>query len=137
LRHYHGLIVRVDVQQTPHCLSCILQDVNVQPQLIAKRFCSRREYFIVRSNPSFEHIFSEMYAIPDAIKEGFAKIKVLELMLFLSVFDTQEAEWSRLSLPPSQVHLAKSVASYQLDHMGGKVYIESGGQRVWCFLYMH
>ena len=23
LRHYHGLIVRVDVQQTPHCLSCI------------------------------------------------------------------------------------------------------------------
>lgn len=42
LRHYHGLIVRVDVQQTPHCLSCILQDVNVQPQLIAKRFCSRR-----------------------------------------------------------------------------------------------
>ena len=60
LRHYHGLIVRVDVQQTPHCLSCILQDVNVQPQLIAKRFCSRREHFIVRSNPSFEHIFSEM-----------------------------------------------------------------------------
>ena len=118
LRHYHGLIVRVDVQQTPHCLSCILQDVNVQPQLIAKRFCSRREHFIVRSNPSFEHIFSEMYAIPDAIKEGFAKIKVLELMLFLSVFDTQEAEWSRLSLPPSQVHLAKSVAAYQLDHMG-------------------
>lgn len=30
LRHYHGLIVRVDVQQTPHCLSCILQDVNVR-----------------------------------------------------------------------------------------------------------
>ena len=118
LRHYHGLIVRVDVQRTPHCLSCILQDVNVQPQLIAERFLSRQECFIARSNPSFEHIFSEMYAIPDAIKEGFAKIKVLELMLFLSVFDTQEAEWSRLSLPPSQVHLAKSVAAYQLDHMG-------------------
>lgn len=137
MRHYHGLIVRVDVQQTPHCLSCILQDVNVQPQLIAKRFCSRREHFIVRSNPSFEHIFSEMYAIPDAIKEGFAKIKVLELMLFLSVFDTQEAEWSRLSLPPSQVHLAKSVCLISAGSYGGKVYIESGGQRVWCFLYMH
>lgn len=117
LRHYHGLIVRVDVQRTPHCLSCILQDVNVQPQLIAERFLSRQECFIARSNPSFEHIFSEMYAIPDAIKEGFAKIKVLELMLFLSVFDTQETEWNRRGLPPAQVHLAKSVAAYQMEHM--------------------
>ena len=118
LHHCHGLIVRVDVRKTPHCLSCILQDVNVQPQLIAERFCGRRAYFIARSNPSFEHIFSEIYAIPDAIKEGFAKIKVLELMLFLSVFDVQETERSRRGLPPSQVHLAKSVAAYQLEHMG-------------------
>lgn len=117
LQHYHGLIVRIDVQQTPHCLSCILQDVNVQPHLIAKRFCNRQEYFISRSNPSFEHIFSEMYAIPDTIKKGFAKIKVLELMLFLSVFDIQVTEWSRRGLPPAQVNLAKSVAKYQLDHM--------------------
>lgn len=78
-----------------------------------------------------------MYAIPDAIKEGFAKIKVLELMLFLSVFDTQEAEWSPSKLTSvagasGQIRRLISAGSY-----GGKVYIESGGQRVWCFLYMH
>ena len=51
-------------------------------------------------------------------KEGFAKIKVLELMLFLSVFDTQVTQAGHRGLPPAQVHLAKSVATYQLQHMG-------------------
>ena len=118
LRHYHGLIVRVDIQQAPHCLSSILRDVNVQPQVIAERFCGSQDSYIARCNPSFEHIFSEMYAIPDAVKEGFAKIKVLELMLFLSVFDTQVTQAGHRGLPPAQVHLAKSVATYQLQHMG-------------------
>ena len=39
-------------------------------------------------------------------------------MLFLSVFDTQVTQAGHRGLSPAQVHLAKSVATYQLQHMG-------------------
>lgn len=42
---------------------------------------------VMRSKPSFEHIFSELYTIPDPMKRGYMKIKVLELLLYLNGID--------------------------------------------------
>lgn len=117
LKHYHGLMVRVDLTQAPQCFSCILQDVNVQPHLVAGRFCRDKGYYIARSNASFEHIFSEMYHIPDRIRRGYLKIKVLELMLFLSAYEVQGEKTGLATLSPAQVHLAKAVAKYLSEHM--------------------
>lgn len=126
LKHCHGLIVYVDLEQTPGCFSCILQGVNAQPRLIAKRFCEDKGYFIARSNPSFEHIFSEMYEVPNTVRQGYLKIKVLELMLFLSVYEIHDgtASANHPILLPAQVKLAKAVAKYLMEHMEERFTLE-------------
>lgn len=124
LRHYHGITIRIDTEAAPKCLSCFLHDVAVQPKLVAERFCSGKNYFIARSNPSFEHIFSELYEVPAKIRQGYFKIKILELMLFLSVFDAKDGESANRSVSQYQVTLAKNVAKYLTENMDEKVTLE-------------
>ncbi len=115
--HYHGINIRIDAGKAPECLSCFLDDVNVRPAMLMKKFCSGQPCFIIRSTESLEHIFSELYTVPDSIRTGYFKIKVLELLLFLSSLDTQISQTVQHSCPPSQVRLAKAVCSYVCENM--------------------
>lgn len=124
LGHYHGITVRIDIDRAPSCLSCLLDDVNVRPQMLKEKFCKERSCFIARSNPSVEHIFSELYSVPEKIKKGYFKIKVLELLLFLSVLDTGKDEIKNNVYSNEQVSLAKSVSEYLSENMDRHVTIE-------------
>lgn len=124
LCHYHGITVRIDLDKAPKCLSCFLDDVTVQPKAIADKFCGVKGGFLARANPSFEHIFSELYSVPASIKKGYFKIKVLELLLFLSVLDVKQDELPDRSYTKTQVALAKEVGHYLIGHMNDRITIE-------------
>lgn len=124
MRHFHGLIIRIDIEKAPRCLSCLLQDVNVEPNRIAEKFCKEKGFFIARSNPSFEHIFSELYEVPLPIKQGYSKLKILELMLFLSIYSVEENVLQTRTLSPAQVRIAKSVSAYLTEHMEERCTLE-------------
>ena len=124
LRHYHGITIRINTKEAPKCLSCFLKDVAVQPKVIEQKFCGEKSYYIARSNPSVEHIFSELYAVSDEIRQAYSKIKILELMLFLSVYEMKEKESDGRSVSPFQVTLAKNAAKYLTENMYEKITLE-------------
>ena len=111
--HYHGVTVRLDIRHAPECLTCILQDVNVRPEALMGKFCSGTGYFAARSSARVEHIFSELYAVPEEIRKGYFKVKILELLLFLSALPVQK---ERASYSAAQVRLAGVVEQYLLEH---------------------
>lgn len=122
--HYHGVTLLIDPNCAPHCLSCMLEDVNVQPSTIADRFCQGRRCFVARSSPRVKHVFSELYAVPEGIRKGYFKVKVLELLLFLSVLPVPPVELEQRCFTNSQVTLAKEVCQYLTDHMDSKITIQ-------------
>ena len=83
--HYHGITVTIDPAQAPECLSCLLSDVNVRPAALMEKFCANGGYFAARSSASVEHIFSELYSVPEEIRKGYFKVKVLELLLYYAI----------------------------------------------------
>lgn len=125
LKHYHGLTIRIDLDQTPHCLSCFLADVNVQPRALADRFCNTGIGYIARANQAIEHIFSEIYTVSDHIRKGYCKIKTLELLLFLSQqqIDDDHALQGRLH-SKAQVLLAERIAGYLSAHMEERITLQ-------------
>ena len=127
--HYHGITIVIDPEKAPACFSCFLDDVNVRPQALLEKFCADRSCFIIRSTERLEHIFSELYNIPESIRMGYLKVKVLELLLFLSSLDTENAQTGMHSCPPSQVQLAKEVCSYVCSHMSKHFTIEQLADR--------
>lgn len=128
LHHYHGITVIIDVEKAPHCLSCFLADVNVQPKSLMHKFCDRSGVFVARSMPSIAHVFEELYSVPESIRTGYLKVKILELMLFLSSIDIQTDEFSHRCFSHNQKLLAKNVSDYLLEHMDQRVTLEQLAQ---------
>ncbi len=124
LSHYHGITITVNVKQAPRCLSCILDDVNVQPGLLMQKFCSVPKAFVAHSQPSIEHIFSELYSVPAQIRKGYFKVKVLELLLFLSCMDPHTDELSRRSYSNNQRLLAMQISRYLTEHMDSRITLD-------------
>ena len=85
--HYHGVTVTLDPTRAPDCLSCFLEDVDVRPQALMDRYCREGGCFVARSSPRVEHIFSELYTVPEGIRRGYLSVKLLELLLALSVWE--------------------------------------------------
>ncbi len=124
LRHYHGLTIRIDLSKTPHCLSCFLEDVKVQPRVLADRFCSGALGYITRANRSIVHIFSEIYSVSEHIRKGYCKIKTLELLLFLSQLNIDKDELQGRLHSRTQVLLAEKIAKYLYEHMDDRITLE-------------
>ena len=112
LSRYYGITIIIDIESAPRCLSCFLEDVHVSPAAIAAKFCSGNRCFVARSKPYVEHIFSELYDVPDSIKKGYYKVKVLELLLVLLGMESGEDEAERRSLAKRKVELAKACLLY-------------------------
>ncbi|MBQ7796907.1 MAG: helix-turn-helix transcriptional regulator [Lachnospiraceae bacterium] len=115
--HYHGCTVMIDTTRAPKCFSEFLEDVRVQPMEVAKRLCGPRNSFYIRKQQYIEHIFSELYTVPENRKKGYLKVKILELLLILSMIDPDRNEAPARALPKSQMFLAKQSAEYLTTHM--------------------
>lgn len=124
LAHYRGIRIRINLDRAPRCLSCFLDDVEVSPQALARKFCSGSSCFIARSNESIAHIFSELYNVPDSIRKGYFKVKILELLLFLSAMPVETAETRQHIVSRAQVALAKAVCTYLTAHMDSRIPLE-------------
>ena len=73
LHYYQGITILIDTGQTPGCLSCFLDDVEVHPELLMKKFDNNGRGYITRSNESIEHIFSELCSRSRGNKKGISQ----------------------------------------------------------------
>jgi len=128
LRHYHGITVSIDPARAPDCLSCFLEDVEVRPSALIEKFCADSACFVTRSSQGVAHIFAELYSVPEAIRKGYFKVKILELLLFLSAFPVQAAQ-PQHSYPQAQVQLAEQIGAYLLENTERRLTVAELSQR--------
>ncbi len=123
LRHYHGISIMIDTDKAPECFSCFLKDVNVRPKEVAGRLCGKRNCCVIRSQDYVEHIFSELYAVPESYRKGYFKVKILELLLVLSGIDPRENSLVSVTLSKMQTILAKKAAAYLTANIDRQVMV--------------
>lgn len=124
LRHYHGVTIVINEDTAPKCFSCLMKDVEVAPTRVADRLCGENGCFVARAEDYVEHIFSELYAVPESHKKGFFKIKVLELLFVLSWIESSPKEKTRAVVSVSQAKLARDVADHLAQNKDRKVTAE-------------
>lgn len=120
LGHYHGISIRIDLEQTPECMSCILEDVKVNPKDIAIKFFSKEGSFVERENPVMENIFSQLYSVRSDIKKGYFKLKILELLMYLSTVEVKQKQTEK-RISKSQAILAKNISDYLIQHINDRI----------------
>ena len=122
--HYHGVSVLIDANAASGYLAEFLEDEKVDLEQVFRSLCGPDRCFIMRSTPSLEHIFSELYSVPGSIQKGYLKIKVLELLMFLNGLDREQEE-ERRSFSRNQVALAKNVWEYISENLENRITIDS------------
>lgn len=129
LRHYHGITVIINEDAAPMCFSCLMEDINIEPSKIADRLCGEDGCFLVRNQDYAEHIFHELYTVPEHCKKGFFKIKILELLFVLSWIEPSEKPGRSAVISKSQAKLARSVADYLIKNHDRRVPAEELASR--------
>ena len=116
--HYRGITIQIDLDASPQCLACFLEGVDVEPASIDHKFHLGDIFsFALRQPPGIEHIFSELYEVPKSIQAGYFRVKILELLLFLSSLEPGEDQLEQRRVSETQAALARQVCAYLTEHL--------------------
>lgn len=86
-KHFHGITISFKMEEAAKSLSKAMDGFPVDLYSIQKKYCDDKQPFVIPGEPSIEHIFSELYAIPLKIKKYYLRVKILELLLFLDALE--------------------------------------------------
>ena len=117
-RHYHGIMVNYYIDECRESLTKFGFRYDIDMEELFDKFCGNKDSFIVRSDESIQHIFSELYVVPDEIRMDYLKLKVMELLLFLCTLDVSGYTSERPYFSRSQVAKIKDIEAYIRKNMG-------------------
>lgn len=92
VQYYEGISININFDDFQVHIPEILVNASFNIEKIKAKFCKHNGCFVMRATKQIEHIFLELYSIPDEIKEAYLKIKVIELLLFMSMLDESKSE---------------------------------------------
>lgn len=124
LNHYHGMTISINMDVVSPAFWRLLEEIQVHPLEVARALCGAGNCHIIREEKSVEHIFAELYSVPESIREGYFKVKILELLLMLGNSELQNKHKSVSTVAKEQVRLAHQVAAYLAERMNRHVTIE-------------
>ena len=117
LSHYHGVMVSFDLDTACQSLPQEMRDFPVNLRSLREKYCKDIDPAVIHAAPSIEHIFGELYAVPEKIKPHYFKVKVLELLLYLDALELPEHREEKPYFYKSQVEKVKSIQVFLASHM--------------------
>ena len=113
--HYHGITVTIDFSTVTEEMERVLELLAVDLARI-QALSQAKEFTIIRADATVEHIFSELYKVPSAIRRGYIRVKVLELLLVLTGLELPEDSEKRASFPAAQIEAVKQIHAFLVEH---------------------
>lgn len=113
--HYHGITVTIDFARITEEMKKILELLSVDLERI-KEISRMQDFTIIRANPTAEHIFSELYTVPEKIRHGYIRVKVLEILLVLTGLEPGKNETERMHYSESQIEVIKEIHGFLVEH---------------------
>lgn len=117
LAHYHGAMVSFDMETALRSLPLEIKDFPVNLRALQQKYCRDLYPMVIHSSSSVEHIFGELYAVPEKIKRPYFKIKILELLLYLEALELPEKAGERPYFYKPQVETVKAIQRFLTEHM--------------------
>ncbi|MDO4331325.1 MAG: AraC family transcriptional regulator [Eubacteriales bacterium] len=117
LSHYHGAMVAFDMQTATQALPEQIRDFPVDLRRLQQKYCADSFPMVLHGLESIEHIFGELYAVPEKIRRPYFKIKILELLLYLEALEIPKEAEERPYFYKTQVEKIKALQEFLAQHM--------------------
>lgn len=116
LSHYHGITVSIDIKIADRSIHEQMKDYPVDLRKLQQKFCKDAHPCVIHDACSIEHIFMELYSVPEKIKIPYFKIKVLELFLYLHALELPKAPTEKPYFYRTQVEKTKAIRNFLTEH---------------------
>ena len=116
LSHYHGITVAVDMKIAEHSIHEQIKDFPVDLRELQKKFCKDAHPAVIHNAGSMEHIFGELYAVPQNIKIPYFRIKILELFLYMYALELPKVPTEKPYFYRTQVEKTKAIKEFLAEH---------------------
>lgn len=124
LSHYHGLTIAFSVKKFPQIFSKVWEDFEIDLQQIMRKFCPSGKPYVMRADGHIDHIFSELYHVPEHVRMNYFKVKILELLIFLEITAPSDDGTQRY-FEKKQVDKIKAIEQLLTTHLEQKITLES------------
>lgn len=122
--HYHGVTIEMDFDEIEANPNIMLKELQLTPKELKDKFCNQNQCFVLHEKPEFEHLFAELYLVPEQIKKNYYKIKVMEIILFLSAIDPMNEKIENRYFNKDLVAKVKEIHEYMINHLDEKLTID-------------
>ena len=120
---YQGLSIYIDLPKASETPPDLLKNCNIFETILPKKFCQNDSPAFLAGNEQTESIFSAFYDQPETLMLPYQKIKVLELLLYLTKMEFTPQN----KLVEYQFELTETVRKIHdqlLQHMEQRITIE-------------
>lgn len=115
--HYHGLTVAFDPDTVGQLPAAEVLGYPAAPQDIIDRFSLDAYPRVLHGVKETEHIFAEMYRVPERIRIPYFRVKILELLLYLCAMTVPEDGEEPPYFYRTQVERVKAIRRFLTEHM--------------------
>ncbi len=112
ISHYHGVTFCIMPSEFDEELHHLEKMFKINYEDVLKQLCHENKLFIQRATSEIEHIFFEMYKVPDDIIIGYLKVKFQELFLYLTTVKNNVSYIDRQYFVKSNIEIVKNINKY-------------------------
>lgn len=116
ISHYHGVTFCITPSEFDEELHLLEKMFEIDYEVVLNQLCYENKLFIQRATSEIEHIFFEMYKVPDDIVIGYLKVKFQELFLYLTAVKNNMSYSDRQYFAKNNIEIAKKINEYVLQN---------------------
>ena len=124
LRHYHGISIGIDFDETQNPLLPYLESCNCAPIDALQHICGGMSHIVLRSSETAKKFFRELYEADFEQRLDYLRVKMPELFFRMKYSKTDSSYYDRNLVPRTQVEFVKNVSDYITKNLNGKITVK-------------
>lgn len=120
---YEGLMLFIGLEEMSDPFLKLMSETGISPGLLPEKLCRADAFLSFSGNMETEAIFSAFYEQPEYLRLPYQKLKVLELLLYLSKAEMPSVS-QQTDFPPEQLEIVRKVHEQLTRHMERRITIE-------------
>lgn len=116
LAHYHGISIAFHLPSASKEISTLFGDFPLDLYRLQKKYCPDTKPKVIHGAPSIDHVFQELYCVPERIRMPYFKVKIMELLLYLDALELG-TDTDRPYFYRSQVETVKAIRTFLTEHL--------------------
>jgi len=124
LGYYNGLQILINLKTAQKSIDKIIGSNIVDIRKLSNELISNDSFAVMRSTIEIEHVISELYHVEENIKRSYYKLKVLELLLFISNSDINSIADKFPTLKVENVNKIKEIRNYLICNLDENITLD-------------